>query len=93
MPAYHYRCPHCQQVFIRTHGMLETLTLVCEGCGHFCTKVILSAPVVMDGRVTESTTQAEANPEVDAHQCGSGCVLHRRYSQGSVRGPEEEKPR
>lgn len=92
MPTYHYRCSQCQQVFTRTHGMLETLTLVCEACGHFCAKVVLSAPTVMDGRDTESTTPAEANPVTEAHQCGSGCVLHRRYSQGPVRGFEEEKP-
>ncbi|WP_303672928.1 FmdB family zinc ribbon protein [Vampirovibrio chlorellavorus] len=89
MPTNHYRCSQCQQVFTRTHGMLESLTLICEACGHFCTKVVLSAPMVMDGRATESITGAAAHPVTEGHHCGSGCVLHRRYSQGPVEGSEE----
>lgn len=91
MPTYHYRCSQCEQVFTRTHGMLETLTLVCEACGHFCAKVVLSAPVVVEGRTTEATIP-EASPVTEGHHCGSGCVLHRHYTQGPVRGLEEENP-
>jgi putative FmdB family regulatory protein len=78
MPSYHYRCSHCQQESIHTHGMLETITPVCEACGHFCAKVILSAPQVVDSLAKPEQNPLAVNPVEGTHQCGSDCVLHRR---------------
>ncbi|WP_373533586.1 zinc ribbon domain-containing protein [Vampirovibrio sp.] len=76
MPTYCYRCQHCQREQTLSHGMLESQTPVCEDCGHFCRKVIQSAPPVLPAMPPIALQEPLAPP----HDCGSACALHRIYS-------------
>jgi hypothetical protein len=64
--------------------MLETMTPVCEACGHFCRKVIQSVPVIVSA--TQPIEPSE--PVQSGHHCGSSCVLHRPTHP---QDPEAEK--
>jgi len=72
MPTYQYRCSHCQGLQSIAHGMLEEIYPVCGQCGGFMKKVVVEAPQIVHSQVEPVAA------EVDIHQCGSGCVLHRR---------------
>lgn len=32
MPTYDYRCPKCEKIIERFHGMSETPNVICEKC-------------------------------------------------------------
>jgi putative FmdB family regulatory protein len=75
MPTYTYRCQQCQQEQAVVHGMLEAPMLICAHCGHFCEKVVISAPTVLAAESPKSAEQE--SPPAPRHDCGANCALHR----------------
>lgn len=75
MPTYTYRCQQCQQEQSIVHGMLEAPLPVCAHCGHFCEKVVISAPTVLAVESPKSVEQE--SPPAPRHDCGASCALHR----------------
>lgn len=75
MPTYTYRCQQCRQEQSLVHGMLEAPMPVCAHCGHFCEKVVISAPTVLAAESPKLVEQ-ESTP-TSHHECGVHCALHR----------------
>lgn len=79
MPTYQYRCLHCQHIQALFQGIQEACTPPCAECGGLTEKFIGQAPTVLG--------KASPPPEVEqpfsnhTHECGSACVLHRKFEQ------------
>lgn len=79
MPTYQYRCLHCQQIQAAFQGIQEAYAPPCTACGGFTEKFIGQAPTVI-GKASPPPNTENPAPEA-THECGSACVLHRKFEQ------------
>ena len=88
MPTYTYQCRACQAVTELSHGMRETPRPACPVCGGLTQRIVPSAPAVLKQGAPPAS---EGEPVPDAHDCGSGCVLHRKPKAPTPKADSNER--